>query len=96
MFGARKRKQKEQIAKINYEAEKKITEFKEKYDDTIKRQEEEIFKLRQTIRNYDELVEVNKSSDYVDPVTGCPGISDEERNREQFREAMKDTGMPFI
>ena len=96
MFGARKRKQKEQIAKINYEAEKKITEFKEKYDDTIKRQEEEIFKLRQTIRNYDELVEVNKSSDYVDPVTGRPGISDEERNREQFCEAMKDTGMPFI
>lgn len=96
MFGANKRRQKEQIAKINQEAEKKFKELKEIYDDTIKRQEKENFNSRQTIRNYDELTEVNKSSDYVDPVTGRPGISDEERNREQFREDMKDTGMPFI
>lgn len=93
---SRRKKQQEEIRKINKAAEEKIEELKKEYDDKIKRQEEEIFKSRQTIRKYDELTRVNKSSNYIDPVTGRPGISDEERNRKQFLEDMKDTGMPFV
>lgn len=94
MFGKRK-KQRDQIDKIGKEAARKIQEIKEEYDARLKACELENQDLKQTVRNYDELTEMNKEADYIDPVTGTTQVRDEMRKRVQYRENIKDTGMPF-
>ena len=91
-----KRKRETAVAEISRAYEDKFEEYHEQKERETKELYKVINDVNMQMRNYDQLMEMNHGENYIDPVTGK--IDEKEkfnRNREIYKENLRDTGMPF-
>lgn len=95
LSGGKKRRA-DAVSDISRAYEEKFHEYHDKVENENKELHRVIRDVNMQMRNYDQLMGMDHRENYIDPVTGKIDETQEfNRNREIYKENLKDTGMPF-